>query len=75
MANCKPISTPLDQNGKLSAHASDVLENVTTYMKIVGSLVYMTITLDTAFDPSLSLSLTPASVNSSARQGLNAFIP
>lgn len=39
----KPISMPLDQNGKLSAHASDVLDNATMYKKIVGSLIYMTI--------------------------------
>lgn len=34
----------MDQNGKLRVHASDVLENVTMYRKIVGSLIYMTIT-------------------------------
>ena len=44
MAGCKPISVPLDQNGKLSAHAGDVLEDATMYRKIVGSLIYMTIT-------------------------------
>ena len=44
MAGCKPISVPLDQNGKLSAHSSDVLEDATMYRKIVGSLIYMTIT-------------------------------
>lgn len=44
MANCKPILMPLDVNAKLSAHVGDVLEDVTMYMKIVGSLIYLTIT-------------------------------
>ena len=44
MADCKSISMPLDVNVKLSAHAGDALENVTMYRKIVGSLIYLTIT-------------------------------
>ena len=44
MDDCKPISMPLDVNVKLSAHAGDALENVTMYRKIVGSLIYLTIT-------------------------------
>lgn len=44
MADCKPISTPLDQNLKIQMHDGDVLENATMYRQIVGSLIYLTIT-------------------------------
>ena len=44
MANCKPIAMPLDVNAKLSAQVGDVVEDVTMYKNIVGSLIYLTIT-------------------------------
>ncbi|MCO5551967.1 hypothetical protein L7F22_005474 [Adiantum nelumboides] len=43
MADCKPISMPLDVNTKLSAHDGDVLKDLTMYCRIVGSLIYLTI--------------------------------
>ena len=43
MVDCKPISMPLDQNLKLRADEGQVLEDVTMYRKIVGSLIYLTI--------------------------------
>ncbi|MCO5562213.1 hypothetical protein L7F22_015839 [Adiantum nelumboides] len=43
MADCKPIYMPLDQNVKLRADEGQVLEDVTMYRQIVGSLIYLTI--------------------------------
>ena len=44
MTGCKPISVPLEQNVKLSSEEGELLEDVTVYRRIVGSLIYMTIT-------------------------------
>ena len=44
MADCKPISMPLDVNVKLSAHGDHAIEDVAMYRKIVDSLMYLTIT-------------------------------
>jgi hypothetical protein len=44
MMGCKPISIPLEQNVKLSVDEGDLVEDTTMYRRIVGSLIYMTIT-------------------------------
>ena len=44
MIGCKPISIPLEQNVKLSARKGELLEDLTMYKCIVGTLIYMTIT-------------------------------
>jgi hypothetical protein len=44
MTGCKPISIPLEQNVKLSVDERDLVEDTTLYRRIVGSLIYMTIT-------------------------------
>jgi len=44
MTGCKPISIPLEQNVKLSADEGDLVEDTTMYRRIMGSLIYMTIT-------------------------------
>jgi hypothetical protein len=44
MTSCKPISIPLEQNVKLSANEGDLVEDTTMYRRIVGNLIYMTIT-------------------------------
>ncbi len=44
MTSCKPISIPLEQNVKLSADEGDLVEDTTMYRRIVGNLIYTTIT-------------------------------
>jgi hypothetical protein len=44
MTSCKPITIPLEQNVKLSANEGDLVEDTIMYKRIVGSLIYMTIT-------------------------------
>jgi hypothetical protein len=54
MADCKPISMPLDVNAKLSAEKGDVVEDVKMYRQSVGSLIYLTITrLDLSYSVGL----------------------
>ncbi|MCO5572496.1 hypothetical protein L7F22_026251 [Adiantum nelumboides] len=43
MADCKPISTSVDQNLKLRIDEGEVLDDATMYRRIVGNLIYMTI--------------------------------
>jgi hypothetical protein len=50
MTGCKPISILLEQNVKLSADEGDLVEDTTMYRRIMGSLIYMTITrLDSSY--------------------------
>jgi len=44
MIGCKPISIPLEQNVKLNADEGDLVEDTIMYRRIVGSLIYITIT-------------------------------
>jgi hypothetical protein len=44
MTKCKPIAIPLEQNMKLSANEGDLVEDTIMYRRIVGNLIYMTIT-------------------------------
>jgi len=44
MTGCKPISIPLEQNVKLSVDEGNLVEDTTMHRRIVGSLIYMTIT-------------------------------
>jgi hypothetical protein len=43
MANCKPISTPLDRTVKVHPDSGKVCDP-TRFRQIVGSLIYLTIT-------------------------------
>jgi hypothetical protein len=44
MSNCKPVATPADTNGKVSASEGNLLADATTYRSIAGALQYLTIT-------------------------------
>ncbi|KAI3513963.1 hypothetical protein L1887_12232 [Cichorium endivia] len=44
MVDCKPAVTPMDTNTKLFAEVGRELEDATVYRKMVGSLIYLTLT-------------------------------
>ena len=44
MTGCKPISTPVDVNSKMSAEAGDKIDNPTQYRRLAGALQYLTFT-------------------------------
>lgn len=44
MANCKPVSTPVDLNSKLSADDGEKIINPTEYRSLAGALQYLTFT-------------------------------
>ncbi|KAF8413659.1 hypothetical protein HHK36_001651 [Tetracentron sinense] len=45
MVDCKPVSTPVKANTKLCVEEGKDLEDSTMYRQLVGSLVYLTLTL------------------------------
>ncbi|KAK1413456.1 hypothetical protein QVD17_35229 [Tagetes erecta] len=51
MLNCKPIETPMDNTVKLYADKGKELDDPTMYRKIIGGLIYLTLTRpDIAFE-------------------------
>ncbi|KAL0461225.1 UNVERIFIED_CONTAM: Retrovirus-related Pol polyprotein from transposon RE1 [Sesamum latifolium] len=44
MLKCKPISTLVEPHAKMSSHEGQDLEDATMYRKLVGSLIYLTLT-------------------------------
>ena len=44
MVNCKPVVTPADTKGKVSAADGKPLDDVTSYRSLAGALQYLTIT-------------------------------
>lgn len=44
MANCNPVSTPIDTNSKLSSAAGPPVTNPTLYRSLAGALQYLTLT-------------------------------
>ena len=50
MLGCKPISTPMVPNLKISAESEKLLPNPSIYQRLVGQLIYLTNTrLDLMF--------------------------
>ncbi|XP_058071277.1 uncharacterized mitochondrial protein AtMg00810-like [Magnolia sinica] len=43
MLKCKPIATPMEANARLCSEEGKDLEDTTMYRKIVGSLIYLTL--------------------------------
>jgi hypothetical protein len=44
MTDCKPCSTPVDTQAKLSATLGDLVADPTTYKSLAGALQYLTFT-------------------------------
>lgn len=44
MSDCKPVSTPVDVNSKMSAESGDRIKNPTEYISLAGALQYLTFT-------------------------------
>ena len=42
MADCNPLSTPMEQNLKLTSKEGNEFEDATKYRQLVGSLIYLT---------------------------------
>jgi hypothetical protein len=50
MVDCNPLSTPMEQNFKLTSKEGNEFEDATKYTQLVGSLIYLTTTkLDISF--------------------------
>lgn len=44
MSNCKPVATPVDTSGKLSANDGPLIDDPTSYRSLAGALQYLTST-------------------------------
>ena len=44
MIECNPLSTPMEQNLKITSKEENEFEDATKYRRLVGSLIYLTTT-------------------------------
>ncbi|XP_061347819.1 uncharacterized mitochondrial protein AtMg00810-like [Gastrolobium bilobum] len=44
LSGCKPQNTPMESNLKLSKHDGDLLEDPTSYRRLIGRLIYLSFT-------------------------------
>ena len=44
MADCNPLSTPMEQNLKLKSIEANAFEDATKYKQLIRSLIYLTTT-------------------------------
>ena len=62
MTDCKPCSTPVDTQAKLSADLGDPVADPTAYRSLAGALQYLTFTRPpTLFSRSVSICMIPRS--------------
>ena len=66
MQDCRPISTPMDPNQKLSAHDDGELVDASLYRKLVGSLIWL---LNTRLDISFPVGLLAGFMSKWAAEG------
>jgi len=43
-AECNPLSTPMEQNSKLTSKEGNEFDDATKYRQLIGSLIYLTTT-------------------------------
>jgi hypothetical protein len=44
MLGCKAVSTPIDYKCKLNSEDGDVLDDINQFQRLVGKLIYLTVT-------------------------------
>jgi hypothetical protein len=67
---CKPMSTPINSKSKLNTEDGEPLENINQFQRLVGKLIYLTVTRP---DISFSISKISQFMHSPRTQHLEAI--